>query len=170
MVRWTEADVRQYNTKETARLTPSTQKAVDAANKKSVKVRRASAFKHRVQIGRSTIMLTNEGLEQYTVAQWLRWKGYPGQFLHVPNERKCSVQEMIMLKALGLEPGAADFLIFVTPPNFAFKGFAIEMKAEGGTMTTNQAEWAHTMRGIGWRVETCYGADTAIKLLQEAGY
>jgi len=166
-MRMSERDLSDY-TRRYAGTPDSLHQAITAANAKATPKKRASAFKHAVQYGRHTINLTDEGLEQYTVAQWLRWKGY--KFLHIPNERKCSFLEGIMLKMLGLEPGAADFLIFSTPPNFAFKGVALEMKSLTGTATANQQEWHAGMSAIGWLTCIAQGSKTAISFLENHGY
>lgn len=175
-LRFTEQDLavyqdRQKSWQKTPSISPTLQSAIDAANVKVGKKKRASAFKHRVQIGRSTIMLTDEGLEQYTVAQWLRYKEI--LFLHIPNERRCSVQEMVMLKALGLEPGANDLLIFDVTTRMEIeghRGIAIEMKSLTGTARPNQIGWSDRMKSCYWLTVVCRGADEAITFLKEWGF
>lgn len=149
---------------------PKVQQMIDTANGKA-KPKRASAFKHRIQIGRSSIMLTDEGLEQYTVAQWLRLKDI--LFLHIPNERKCSAPEMVMLKAMGLEPGANDLLIFDVTWKLGVEGYtgvAIEMKSATGKLQDNQKVWLEKMAQRKWLTAVCHGSAEAISLLTEWGF
>src|SRR5208337_2025938 len=132
--------------------------------------KRASALKHIVQYGRMKLRFSDEGMEQLAVANWLRANGI--FFLHVPNEAKRHRLEAICLKMLGLEPGAADILIFDTPPLHPgyVKGVAIEMKSKTGKATDNQTAWLKQMDRRDWLCYVCNGADEAIKQLTELGY
>lgn len=136
--------------------------------------KRASALKHPITVripGKKpvTVKLTDEGLEQYNTAEWMRL--YRLQFIHVPNERKSSPQEGLMMKILGLEPGASDFLIFTIPPRFPnAPGVALEMKSLTGKASPNQKEWLAGMEQLGWVTKVAQGADDAIQFLTWLGY
>ncbi len=126
---------------------------------------RKSPYKHKV----NGICFTDEGLEQYTVAEWLR--AHKIMFLHIPNEARRDRRLGMMLKMLGLEAGASDILIFDSPPKHAsLKGVAIEMKTKKGKPTSSQIEWLEKISLRGWSIAICYGADDAISLLKSLGY
>ncbi len=132
---------------------------------------RKSALKHPVQLSRNlTLYLTDEGLEQLQVANWLRFHNI--MFLHIPNESRRHKLEGITLRLLGLTSGAFDILIFDTPPNYPDKkGFALEMKAKKGAKPTdNQVNWQSQITKRDWLTAICYGAEEAIKVLEDAGY
>lgn len=146
--------------------------------------KRASALKHQITVnlpGKKavTIRMTDEGLDQYTTAEWLRL--HKIEFLHIPNERKSSPQEGLMMKLLGLEPGASDLLIFTPPPRFPnAPGVAMEMKAKArqkkdgtpgkGVVSDDQVEWLARMEALGWVTRVAFGFDDAIKFLAWLGY
>jgi hypothetical protein len=133
------------------------------------KKKRRPALRHPVKVGGQTIYLTDEGLEQYTVAEWLR--AYKVKFLHVPNEGKRHPKEGMMLKMLGLEPGASDFLIFSMSPQLAqCPGICLEMKTATGVATENQLTFLREMRCLGWLTFIAYGANAAIEFLENHGY
>ena len=127
---------------------------------------RNSAYKHNV----NGIWLTDEGLEQWTVAEWLRF--HKVMFLHSPNEGKRDKRLGQMLKMLGLEPGAADIIIFDSPPGPAafYRGTAIEMKTKTGKATLSQKDWLAELAKRGWYVAICNGSNEAIELLEELAY
>lgn len=131
---------------------------------------RRSPFKYGVKCGRNfTVHFGEEGSHCLTVADFLRQNGVT--FIHVPNERKSTKHDIVALKMLGMEPGASDYLIFNTPPNFPhFKGLALEMKAPKGRTTANQEQWQQKIKECGWMVAVCYGASDAIDVLTAAGY
>lgn len=120
-----------------------------------------------------------EHQEACILADWLRIKHVP--FIHVPNEGKRSYQVAARLKKAGLSPGFPDYLIFMAPPaatqtpgwekDAACVGAAIELKRKkGGKPTRSQVEWLKTLQANGWAVCVAYGADDAIKWLEELGY
>lgn len=144
------------------------QALIDKANK-GAKPKRASAFKHSVRIGRATVKMTDEGIEQYALAEWLRLHKIFA--LHIPNEGKRSFQEGLMLKALGLEPGAADYIILQSPPDLpGCKGVCIEMKSKTGKATDAQKEWLTKARANGFLAQVCNSGEEAITALKKLGF
>ena len=155
-----------------------------AAPRKAGASKRTSALKHSVTVkfhGKKsvTVKMTDEGLDQYNTAEWLRLHRI--KFIHIPNERKSSPQEGLMLKLLGLEPGASDLLIFTPPPRFPnAPGVAMEMKAKArqkqdgtaraGVVSEEQTAWLASMEALGWVTRVAFGVDDAIKFLAWLGY
>jgi hypothetical protein len=152
-----------------------------AANAKSGKKKRATAFKHRVttqivviERGRPvtkfvTVYLTDEGIEQYCVAEWLRL--YKINFTHAANEGRRSPQDGFMLKLLGLEAGTSDLIILTTPPFLPCKkGVVIEMKSSTGKPTPDQLAWQEKAKQDGFIARICYSGKEAIDFLQQFGY
>ena len=144
--------------------------------------KRTSALKHRVtrqvevlqgkHLVRKfvTIFMTDEGVEQLCVVDWLAL--HKIDFYHIPNESKRSPQEGFMLKLLGLQPCASDLIITTRPPLFPeCRGVALEMKSRTGTATPGQKQWQQDrVERDGYLVNICRGADTAIAWLQSLGY
>ena len=125
--------------------------------------------KHLFRVGRLTLATTEEGMHQLAVAQWLRTQRV--MFLHIPNGARRNVREGLLLKLLGLETGAADILIFDSPPlRKEFKGLALEMKSLKGTLQATQRDWLCRLEEKGWLTAVCKGADAAIRTLIEMGY
>jgi hypothetical protein len=157
------------------------EKLIADANAKAAKGKRKSALKHRVttQIttidkGRPvtkfvTVYLTDEGLEQYTVCEWLRLLGI--NFTHPANESKRSPQEGFMLKLLGMAAGVSDLIILTTPPYLPCKkGVMIEMKSATGKPTPAQIEWQERAERDGFIAKICYSGREAINFLEGFGY
>jgi hypothetical protein len=110
-----------------------------------------------------------EQYESYLFHSWLVERGIYA--IHVPNERKCSVQEMVMLKSLGLTAGASDHHIFDSPPAFPWvKGVLVEMKVGKGKATESQKEYISEMRRRGWLGICVTGAESAISYMKSLGY
>jgi hypothetical protein len=107
---------------------------------------------------------------QQIVCQWLTAYGY--LFLHVPNGGKRTKAEAAIFKALGVQPGAPDLLLFDPPPKHPHaKGVALELKrASGGRLRDNQKQWLEKLRERGWIVNACHGSNDAIDWLESLGY
>jgi hypothetical protein len=144
------------------------------ANGKGGARKRASALKHEITVrtdnGKTvTVKLTDEGLEQYNTAEWMRL--YRLSFLHIPNEGRRNPREGLALKILGLTPNASDFLIFTIPPRFPHApGVCLEMKSLTGKATPGQTEWLAGMASLGWITKIAQGANEAINFLEWLGY
>jgi len=110
-----------------------------------------------------------EQYESYQFHQWLVAKGIYSA--HQANERKCSVQEMVMLKSMGLLPGAADHIIYDSPPIAPmFKGVLVEMKFGKNNPTAAQIDYLAEMRRRGWLGIVANGAQEAIAYMESLGY
>ena len=111
-----------------------------------------------------------EDQEAFWLASWLTLNRV--FFIHIPNEGKRSRFAGYKLKRMGLMPGASDFLIFDSPPNFLeSKGVAIELKRKGEKPTDAQAKFLIEMRSRGWEafwIET--GEAAAAELEKTYGY
>ncbi len=121
-------------------------------------------YKFFVPFGKTRIYFTEEGWQQYQLANWLRDNNIT--FIHVPNEGHRTNLQGIMLKLIGLEAGVADFLIFDIPPNGKFHGIAIEMKANKNKKCTEaQIKWLQQIEKCGWITKIAYSANEAIRFL-----
>jgi hypothetical protein len=154
-------------------MTVTLKDLIAAANAKSGKKKRATAFKHRVTPKVNgkfvTVYLTDEGIEQLAVADFCRL--FKINFIHPPNERKTSPQDGFMLKLLGLAPGTSDLIILTTPPFLPCKkGVVIEMKSATGKPTPDQIEWQKRAALDGFIPRICYSGREAIDFLQQFGY
>ena len=112
-----------------------------------------------------------ESIEQQTVIRYLKFK--------VPNANvtssiagvKVSMFTMQALKRCGYAPGTPDLMIF--EPRKGYHGLFIEMKTgktiytERGKATSEQLEWQEKLKVRGYAAHICYGADEAIKIIDE---
>jgi len=121
----------------------------------------------------------SEHSEQCAVIEWARWM--QGQeprlrlLFAIPNGAKLPYNttadgkrysgEAMWLKAEGLTPGVPDLLL-PCPVN-GVPGLFVEMKSPEGTLTDSQKEMIPLLREQGYRVEVCYGADQAIRVISE---
>lgn len=112
----------------------------------------------------------SESVEAKIFVQWLRMKNL--FFIHVPNEGKRRIKTAMLLRAMGMTPGAHDFIIFNTVPCNGKKGVTIEMKRheKNSKPTKNQLNWQKEMIRLGWESYITHGADAAIKVMLSLGY
>lgn len=87
-------------------------------------------------------------------------------FCHVPNSGKFPVQYRTKLKAMGLEAGMPDLLVFslansALPP----APMALELKAPKGRLSAEQTAKLAQLRAVGWRTAVTYGPDQALAQL-----
>tara|TARA_Y100000034_G_C6772291_1_gene344585 strand:- start:274 stop:627 length:354 start_codon:yes stop_codon:yes gene_type:complete len=94
-------------------------------------------------------------------------------FCAVPNERANKIQA-IHFKAMGVEAGAPDLLIFDPPPAvWGAAGTALEMKCMGGRpsdVSETQRAFHKRLEALGWHVIVGYGSQDALVKLRRAGY
>lgn len=101
--------------------------------------------------------------ETVAVVEYCDLKGYP--VFHIPNEAKRSPATAARLKAEGMRPGVPDLCIPVARGRY--HSLYIEMKADGGKPTEEQAAWISRLRAEGMCAYVCYGASNAIALVDE---
>lgn len=143
----------------------------------------------------------SENGEARLLARWLRGardgRGRKVRFCHVANEATSRHPAVsALLRAMGLESGAPDYLVFSRPrpvcvagwPDFmlegasprawhdvvAFAGVALELKAATRpSVSRNQAEadaFLADLRVEGWYAVRVLGADRAIAILERLGF
>ena len=83
----------------------------------------------------------------------------------IPNGGERHPAVAARLKAEGVKPGVPD--LFLPVARGGHHGLWIEMKAGRNRSTANQLAWAERLRGQGYRVEVCYGAEAALAVLVE---
>ena len=69
---------------------------------------------------------------------------------HIANERRCSMQEGVRLKAKGVKRGVSDLFLAYPVGNLA--GFFIELKSPGKRPSEHQQEFMTLMQNAGYRV------------------
>lgn len=104
--------------------------------------------------------------EQKKFVRWLRENKIPcqssgnGFSLDTQN----NVQYMAKLKATGLSVGYPDLDVFIGNG----RTLHIEMKRiKGGVVSDAQKKWIEWFNNNGYKAKVCYGADEAIKFVQE---
>lgn len=87
---------------------------------------------------RKPIKLSAEDIALINIVNWFDYT-YPEfseDFLHIANERRCSIQQGRILKRKGVKAGVAD--IHVAIPNAGYHGLWIELKVNNGKLTKAQ--------------------------------
>lgn len=112
--------------------------------------------------------MTNEDREQIAIMDWSLTvrNQYPELKLlyHVANERKCSPQQGQLLKRKGVKRGVPD--MFLPVPRGGYCGLYIELKADGGRVSKDQAWWLKELEEQGYCTCICLGWQDAAKTLQ----
>ena len=134
--------------------------------------------------------MTTEHDHQKAVIKWAddQVKFQPKKFwmlaflFAVPNEGKHKVQYRKHQKAMGLRAGVPDLwlpyptldlelerLPYPLDEHGGYHGLIIEMKSKDtkGKVSPDQKKWIEYLTGQGYRVEVCWSADEAIKVLED---
>lgn len=85
-------------------------------------------------------------------------------WLSIPNERKAPAAQIAALKAMGMRPGAADFLIV-----YQGRAHFIEFKSPTGHVAENQRDFARAAGVAGAKVAVCRSSQAARHKLDEWG-
>lgn len=107
-----------------------------------------------------------EDSELIAFFDWIEWqiKKYP--FLkvvhHVENERQCTPTQGNRRKRKGVRAGILD--ISAPIPRGFYHGLYIEMKKEGGKISSEQNEIITYLKELGYYVAVAYSADEAINI------
>ena len=95
--------------------------------------------------------------------------------LHYPGENK-GQHSGRQRRQKGVRPGVPDLLLPVA--RAGYHGLAVEIKrprqldergrirSREGVLSPEQRDWLEALEREGWRAETCYGADAAIRLVE----
>lgn len=111
----------------------------------------------------------SEATEQERLISWAQWQynKYPELKLlyHVPNGGSRNTLEAANLKRQGVKAGVPDLCLPVARQNF--HGLYIEMKWGKNKVTENQSQWLDDLREQGYNAIVCYGADEAIRAIED---
>lgn len=113
--------------------------------------------------------LRSEDTEQINVISWAQWQtnAHPELKLlhHCPNGGSRHKAEAVKLKQMGVVAGVPDLCLPV--PKGKYIGLYIEMKYDKGRIEKTQKEFLKTAMKYGHFCVVCYGAEEAIRILQE---
>jgi hypothetical protein len=109
-----------------------------------------------------------ESAEQAVVIRWCLWHESRWPELRwlfaVPNAAKRTKFERGLNLDLGMKAGVPDLILPV--PRGTYIGLAMEMKRVGGRGPSELQEmWLDGLASMGWRTQTCWGANEAIDLI-----
>jgi len=96
----------------------------------------------------------SEHVEQREFVMWMRQTHPEHRVFAIPNGGKRGRAEALRLKVEGVSPGVPDLFV----PSLLLW---IEMKAEGGRVDPEQADWHRYLRNVGHTVEVCWSAAQA---------
>lgn len=110
------------------------------------------------------IDLPTERQEGFKLFQYSQVKKLP--LVHTPNEGKRTSWQGAALKAQGLRAGFPDYTLYV--PKKGYGALMIELKRQkGGNTSKNQQHWLDLLNKNGYLAVVCYGADEAIKVIED---
>lgn len=108
--------------------------------------------------------LKTEDAEQEAIIEYCELKHIV--VVHIPNESKRSLAYGAKMKRMGLRKGFPD-LLFPTPCK-GYHGLYIELKRNKDSKPTKeQLQWLYYLNEQKYKAELCYGADEAIKVIEE---
>lgn len=104
--------------------------------------------------------------EQVAVVQWfdMQYPALSGRLFAVANGGARHIRVAVKLKAEGVRKGVPDMLLL--EPRNGFHGLAIELKAKGGRLTKEQADWLQWLSERDYFAVVCVGAEAAIDTIK----
>lgn len=105
----------------------------------------------------------SEAEDTEAVVAYCRLRDIP--VYHIPNEGKRPRSTAARLKAQGMSAGVPDLCI--PRARGRYHGLYIEMKHGRNNPTEPQVEWIGRLRAEGMCAYVCYGADSAIALIDQ---
>ena len=113
--------------------------------------------------------LKSEDTEQINVMSWANWNinRHPELkwLFHVPNGGSRNKAEAIKFKQMGVKAGVSDLCL--PYPRGVYNGLFVEMKFGKNRLQETQKAFQSDMIDAGHFVATCYGAEAAIKVIEE---
>ena len=85
--------------------------------------------------------------------------------IHIANQRKCSVQEGMILKRMGVAFGVSD--LFFPRGNEKYSGMWMELKAPKGKLSKNQDDFLCKMAKEGYYSCVCYSSANGIQVIKD---
>jgi hypothetical protein len=116
-----------------------------------------------VQVKHITRALVSEHSEQCVVIDYCKIRRYP--VFAIPNGGSRNKAEAAKLKAEGVSAGVPD--LFIPIPKQGYHGLFVEMKVGKNRTSHEQDEWLALLRKNGYKAAVCYGADAAIKTIDD---
>jgi len=108
-------------------------------------------------------MKLKEADEQAVVIEYCAFKNLP--IFAIPNGGSRHKLEAINLKRQGVKAGVPD--LFLPIASSGKHGLFLEMKVKPNKPTKMQLEWQERLNSIGYLAVVCYGADEAIKVIDD---
>ena len=109
--------------------------------------------------------IRSEQTEHIKVVHWVKSKTCL-KVIHIRNEGVRGYAEQAIIKRMGLCKGASD--LFFPASCGAFKGLFLELKSFSGKLSPEQTAFLDEMTQLGYLAVCCWGAEAAIKFIQEA--
>lgn len=106
-----------------------------------------------------------EQVAQVNIMNWLQYN-YPDEYkdtLHIANERRCSIQQGVLLKKLGVKRGVSD--MFMAVPRGGYSGLWIELKVGKGKPSKEQQEFLARMTLRGYMAACVWGYEGATEVI-----
>ncbi len=109
--------------------------------------------------------LQAEQVDHIKVVNWFDYH-YPElaeDFHHFANERKCTPQQGMILKKMGVRRGVADF--FLAVPANGYSGLWIELKVGKGKLSPEQKDFINRKNARGYHAIAVWGFEMAKEVI-----
>lgn len=110
--------------------------------------------------------LKEEQILQINFINWFKheWPELALDILHIANERRCSLQEGVILKRMGVIPHVTDILLAL--PVNGFHGLWMELKTEKGRLSDGQMEFIKRKNQRGYFAIAVWGLEAAKEVIR----
>lgn len=107
----------------------------------------------------------SEKEEQKKIFEYAKYRKELKWLFAIPNGGSRNFLEAVSLKAQGVKPGVPD--MFLPLARSGFSGLFIELKVGKNKTSKNQDEFIKDAQLNNYKCEVCYGANDAIKVIEE---
>lgn len=111
-------------------------------------------------------MLKPEQITHINIVNWFneKYPEYADDLHHFANERKCSIQEGVILKRMGVKKGVADF--FLALPINKYHGLWMELKTGKNKLSAEQIKFLERKKIRKYMTATVRGLEEAIEIIE----
>jgi hypothetical protein len=110
--------------------------------------------------------LKEEQILQINLINWFKyeWPELSDDIHHFANERKCSFQQGLHLKRMGVTPGVSDIFLGISADGY--HGLWIELKTSKGKLSDDQIAFIHKKNQRGYFAVAVWGLETAQEVIK----
>lgn len=110
--------------------------------------------------------MTPEQIDHINLVNWFHhtYQDLAEDFMHIANERACSIQQGRLLKRMGVKAGTSDF--FLAYPNDSYAGLWLELKVGNGKPSLAQIKFIERKKLRGYQATVAWGFEDAKEIIE----